>query len=83
MNFIKPGVGLDIHLFKENMSSFQVHSLTVTGFARSFVDGVFMNPLTAMSQNNILAVVVFAAFLGIAIVASAAPGQAGCRSSAW
>ena len=68
MNFIKPGVGLDIHLFKESMNAFQVHSLSINDFGRSFVDGVFMNPLTAMSQNNIIAVVVFAVFLGIAIV---------------
>jgi len=68
MNFIKPGVGLDIHLFKDNINSFQAHSLSVSNFACSFVDGVFMNPVTAMSQNNIIAVVVFASFLGIAIV---------------
>src|ERR1700733_946273 len=52
MNYIKPGAGLDIHLFKENMNSFQVHSLSVNDFARSFVDALFMNPLAAMSQNN-------------------------------
>jgi Na+/H+-dicarboxylate symporter len=69
MNFIKPGVGLDISLFKESMNSFQIHSLSLPDFAHHFIDSLFMNPLTAMSQNNILAVVVFAAFLGIAIVA--------------
>lgn len=68
INFIKPGVGLDIHLFKENMNSFQAPSLTIGDFAHKFIDSIFMNPFTAMSQNNILAVVVFAAFLGIAIV---------------
>jgi len=68
MNFIKPGVGLDIHLFKENMASFQVQSLSAGEFGRKFIDGLFMNPLAAMSQNNILGVVVFAVFLGIAMV---------------
>ena len=68
MNFIKPGVGLDIHLFKENMNSISIHSLSISDFARNFIDGMFMNPLAAMSQNNILAVVVFAVFVGIAIV---------------
>jgi Na+/H+-dicarboxylate symporter len=76
MNVIKPGVGLDIHLFKENMSSFQVHSLSVGDFAHHFVDGIFMNPLTAMSQNNIIAVVVFAVFLGIAIIVLGERSQA-------
>jgi len=75
MNFIKPGVGLDIHLFKENMDSFQVRSLSVGDFAHHFVDAVFMNPLAAMSQNNILAVVVFAVFFGIAIVVSGEKSQ--------
>jgi Na+/H+-dicarboxylate symporter len=68
MNFIKPGVGLDIHLFKENISSFQFQSLSVSDFARRFIDGLFMNPLASMSQNNIPGVVVFAVFLGIAMV---------------
>ena len=74
MNFIKPGVGLDIHLFKANMDSFQVHSLSISSFAHHFVDALFINPMAAMSQNNILAVVVFAAFLGIAIAVSGERG---------
>jgi len=68
MNLIKPGVGLDIHLFKESMSSFQPNSISIGDSFRHFVDTIFMNPLAAMSQNNILAVVVFAVFLGIALV---------------
>jgi Na+/H+-dicarboxylate symporter len=75
MNFIKPGVGLDIRLFKDYMDNFQAHSLTVNGFAHNFIDSLFMNPLAAMSQNNILAVVVFAVFLGIAIVVLGEKGQ--------
>ena len=75
MNFIKPGVGLDIHLFKENMDSVSAHSLTVSDFARKIIDDIFMNPLAAMSQNNILAVVVFAVFFGIAIVMSGEKSQ--------
>ena len=68
MNFIKPGVGLDIHLFKDNMNTFQAHSFSINDFAHHFIDSIFMNPLAAMAQNNILAVVAFAAFFGIAIV---------------
>ena len=68
MNLIKPGVGLDIHLFGEKLDSLPIHSLSVSEFAHSFINAVFMNPLTAMTQNNILGVVVFAIFLGIAII---------------
>jgi Na+/H+-dicarboxylate symporter len=75
MNIIKPGVGLDIHLFKENINSFQIHSLSINGFVHNFIDNIFMNPLAAMSQNNILGVIVFAAFLGIAIVVSGEKSQ--------
>ena len=75
MNLIKPGMGMDIHLFSGNMNAFHPHSFTVNDFSHSFIDGVFMNPLTAMSQNNILGVVVFAAFLGIAIVVSGDKSQ--------
>jgi len=68
MNLIKPGVGLDIHLFKDEMSHFQVHSVTVNDFAHRLMHGIFMNPLIAISQFNILAVVLFALFFGIAII---------------
>ncbi len=68
MNFIKPGVGLDIHLFRENLDSFHAHPVTVADFAHQLIKSIFMNPLAAMGQNNILAVVAFAVFLGVAIV---------------
>jgi len=68
MNVIKPGLGLDTHLFKENMDSFHPHSLTVSEFAHNFVGHVFMNPLAAMGQNNIIGVIVFAVLLGILII---------------
>ena len=67
MNFIKPGVGLDIHLFKENINSFQIHSLSSMILPAVLLMRIH-EPLAAMSQNNILGVVVFAVFLGIAIV---------------
>ena len=57
MNFIKPGVGLDVHLFKDSMDSFQVHSLTLKGF------------IAAISQNYIFAVIIFAVFVGLGIAA--------------
>ena len=64
MNFIKPGIGLDIHLFKENMTSFQARSLSFNDFVH-----------TAMSPNNILGVVILSMFLGIGIIALGEKGQ--------
>jgi Na+/H+-dicarboxylate symporter len=54
MNFIKPGIGLDIHLFKKNMDSFQAHSFTPSDLAHSYL---FM-------------VILLAVFSGIAIAVS-------------
>lgn len=68
MNVFKPGAGLNIQLFKEHMSTYQAQSFSVHDFSQSLFSGIFMNPITAMSQNNILAIVVFAVFLGIALV---------------
>jgi Na+/H+-dicarboxylate symporter len=75
MNFIKPGVGLDVHLFKDDMGSFQAHALNAADLTRNFIDSVFTNPLAAMSQSNVLGVVVFAAFFGIALVVLGDKGQ--------
>jgi Na+/H+-dicarboxylate symporter len=68
MNIFKPGAGLKIEMFEQNMSTFQMQSMNVGNWALSFFSGAFMNPVTAMSQNNILAVVVFSVFVGIAII---------------
>ena len=68
MNFIKPGVDLDIHLFKDKMNSFHAQSLSIGDFAQRLVHGVFTNPLAAVGQNNVLAVVMFAVLIGIVII---------------
>jgi len=57
MNFIKPGVGLDVHLFKDKTNTFQVHSFNIHDFANHL-----MNP------NNILTVVLLAVLTGITLV---------------
>ncbi|MDE1920828.1 MAG: dicarboxylate/amino acid:cation symporter [Candidatus Omnitrophica bacterium] len=68
MNLIKPGVGLNTHLFQENMPPSGLHSLTVGDFIRKLIEGIFTHPLAAVGQNNILAVIMLALLTGIAIV---------------
>ena len=70
MNLVKPGLGLDIRLFKEGMNAVSVHPLGTGDFIHQLINNMFANPLTAMSQNNILGVIVFAILLGIAILVS-------------
>ena len=68
MNMIKPGVGLDIHLFKANMDHFQAHSFSLHDFAQSLVNGILLHPLASISQNNILTVVILALLSGSLII---------------
>ncbi len=68
-NIFKPGAGLDIHVFKDSMSAYTWRPLSLDGFGPEFVQALFANPVTAMAQNNILAVIVFAMLTGIAIFA--------------
>ncbi len=75
MNVIKPGIGLDLRLFQANIGSFQVHTVSLRDLAHRFVEGLFMNPLAAMTQNNILGVVIFSILLGITLVVLGDKGQ--------
>ncbi|NOT84095.1 MAG: dicarboxylate/amino acid:cation symporter [Methylococcaceae bacterium] len=70
-NFFQLGKGLDIHLFDAELQHFSAKSLTMPDFIRHFFHGLFINPLAAMVHGDILAVVIFALFLGIALVVSA------------
>lgn len=68
-NLFAPGKGLDIALFQDKMQGFQAGSLTLGEFFQHFLHGLFLNPFAALAQGNVLAIVVFALFLGIALVA--------------
>lgn len=67
-NIFKPGAGLSLSLFAEAMENFEARQLTIAEFFLHFFTNLFQNPFTAFSNNSILAVVVFALFLGVALV---------------
>lgn len=67
-NYFKPGAGLHLAMFSDAMHNFQAKQLPFSEFASQFLHGLFLNPFTALSQGNVLAVVVFALILGIALV---------------
>jgi Na+/H+-dicarboxylate symporter len=67
-NYFKPGAGLHLAMFADAMQNFEAKQLPLPEFFAQFLHGIFINPFAALSQSNVLAVVVFALILGIALV---------------
>lgn len=66
--YFKPGNGLHLAMFEHAMQNFEAKQLPLLEFFSQFLHGLFVNPFAALSQGNVLAVVVFALILGIALV---------------
>lgn len=66
--YFKPGSGLNLPMFADAMQNFQAKQMPMAEFFAQFLHGLFVNPFAALSQGNVLAVVVFALILGIALV---------------
>ncbi len=66
--YFKPGAGLSFNLFEHAMQNFEAKQLPLPEFFAQFLHGLFVNPFAALSQGNVLAVVMFALMLGIALV---------------
>ncbi|TVT79130.1 dicarboxylate/amino acid:cation symporter [Acinetobacter colistiniresistens] len=63
------GKGVDIQLFQAAMDSHQTpDTLTPSSFFTTFIQNTLINPFKAFSDGNVLAVVVFALFVGVALV---------------
>jgi len=69
VNLFEPGKGLSLALFQDAMQNFEAKQMTLGEFAQSFLHGLFVNPFAALAQGNVLAIVMFALFVGIALVA--------------
>ena len=67
-NLFRPGEGLHLAMFQDAMQGFEAKQLPLPEFFAQFLHGLFMNPVTALANGNVLAVVVFALVLGIALV---------------
>ncbi len=67
-NYFKPGAGLHLAMFADDMQNFEAKQLPLPEFFAQFLHSIFLNPFTALSQGNVLAVVVFALILGVALV---------------
>ncbi len=66
--YFKPGSDLEIAMFSNAMQNFSAIQLSPADFTGQFLHGLFVNPFKALSEGNVLAVVIFALFLGIALV---------------
>jgi Na+/H+-dicarboxylate symporter len=66
--YFKPGSGLHLAMFSDAMQNFEAKQLPLQEFIAQFLHGLFLNPFAALSQGNVLAVVIFALILGITMV---------------
>ncbi|WP_218949100.1 dicarboxylate/amino acid:cation symporter [Acinetobacter sp. YH12117] len=63
------GKGVDVRLFQDVMSQHQTpDTLTPSSFFTNFIQNTLINPFKAFAEGNVLAVVVFALFVGVALV---------------
>jgi Na+/H+-dicarboxylate symporter len=67
-NLFEPGKGLSLDLFHNASQNFAAKQMSFAEFAASFLHSLFVNPFKALAEANVLAIVVFALFLGVALV---------------
>ncbi|WP_430462178.1 dicarboxylate/amino acid:cation symporter [Thalassolituus sp. LLYu03] len=72
-SWIKPGSELNLELFAGAMADVQAHGMSGGEFFAQIIKSLFLNPVTAMAEGKILPVVVFAIFLGVALVKAGKP----------
>ena len=68
-NIFKPGTGMSLTLFADAMESFEARQMTMPEFFQYFLTGLFKNPFEAFANGDILSVLMFAIFVGVALVA--------------
>lgn len=66
--YFKPGSGLSLPMFEHAMQNFEAKQLPLPEFFAQFLHGLFVNPFKALSEGNVLAVVMFALILGVTLV---------------
>lgn len=84
-NWFRPGVGLDVALFRDAMGHYDGQRLGLSEFGGKFLHSLFMNPVAAMAQGEVLATVIFALLVGVALVAlgDAVAGLLALMNEAW
>lgn len=67
-NLFQPGKGLSLDLFRSAHTHIAAKEMSFGEFFATFLHGLFVNPFAALAQGNVLAIVIFALFLGVALV---------------
>jgi Na+/H+-dicarboxylate symporter len=67
-HIFRPGEGLHLAMFAEATQNFQARQMPLPDYIAQFMHGLFQNPVKALAQGDILAVVIIALFLGVALV---------------
>lgn len=68
-NWFKPGAGLELAMFSETIQGYDNKILPPRDFFAQLLHGLFANPFAALASGNVLPILVFALFLGAALVA--------------
>lgn len=68
MKLFNPGRGLELAMFQFTSNHFDATGITLADFFTKFLSQLFVNPVAAMADGNIMAVVTFALLTGIALV---------------
>lgn len=66
--WFEPGKELKIELFQQAMQQYHSTQITPGEFTQSLLHSLFVNPFEALAKGNVLAIVIFALFIGLAIV---------------
>lgn len=66
--YFKPGMGLEVSMFDGAMQNFEAKQMPLPDFFAHFLHNLFVNPFQALAESKVLSVVIFAVFLGIALV---------------
>lgn len=67
-HWLAPGKGLNLNLFQDSMQNFQASHITPAEFAQNMLHSLFVNPFEALAKANVLAIIIFALFIGVALV---------------
>lgn len=62
------GEDIQIDSFKDSLTQFSGAQLTFKEFSLKFIDGLFVNPISAMASGNVMAVLIFAIFLAVGLI---------------
>ncbi len=67
-NLFAPGKGLNLEMFHDAMHSVDASHMTLGDFFAKFLHSLFINPFAALAQGDVMTIVMFSLFIGIAIV---------------